>query len=185
MESRMTGSNTTIYSIPACTPTRPRYCFIIKRFVGGPRGVEWEVIEVEIDLSTPGPIKIFSRVSWQYTVQRPTYRLHDSDDDLLLYLPLGRRGQPRASPSVRLLRVGKPDKWRVAKIERVDKLRLSGISVDRDAGFVIISEAEDWTWSPRDCSYICWLDERKAGDAVYSRTKQLISSWSRGLLRRF
>jgi hypothetical protein len=102
MESRASGSlfsvHTKIYSIPACPPTHPRYCFIIKRFLGQSRGVEWEVLEVEIDLSIPGPIKIFSRVSRQYTVQRPTYPLHDSDDDLLLYLPLGREVNPVRPP---------------------------------------------------------------------------------------
>ena len=187
MESPEAGSpfpvQTDIYSIPACRPTHPRYCFIIKRFEGRPQGVEWEVLEVEIDLTIPGPIKIFSRVSQQYTVQCPTYPLHDSDEDLLFYHQLARRGQFRASPSVRFLRVGQPDKWRVARLRGVDEMRLSGLRIDRDAGFVII-------WASggppiHDCSYICWLDERNPSDMVYSRTKELISSWSRGLLQRF
>ena len=187
MESPEAGSpfpvHTNIYSIPACPPTYPRYCFIIKRFLGRPRGVEWEVLEVEIDLTIPGPIKVFSRVSQQYTVQRPSYPLHDCDGDLLFYHQLARRGQFRACPSVRFLRVGRPDKWRVARLRGVDEMRLSGLRVDRDAGFVIIWAPED---SPiRDCGYICWLDERKPSDMVYSRTKELISSWSRGLLQRF
>ena len=134
IESRTTSSpisvQLNIYSIPHCTPTHPRYCLIMGRFLAQSQGVEWEVLEVEIDLSTPGPIKIFSRGSQQYTVQRNTILLHDSDDDLLLYLPLGRRDSPCASLGIRFLRVGKP------------------------------------------------------GSFVYSRTKELISSWSRGLLRR-
>src|SRR5258706_2183812 len=182
MESHSTGSlfsaHTIIYSIHACPPTYPRYCFITKRSLGPSREVEWEVLEVEIDLSIPGPIKIFSRVSQQYTVQRSTSPLHDSNDDLLLYLPLGAGGRPRASPSVRFLRVGKPDKWRVARLGGVDKMRLSTLSVDRDAGYIIISAEEDW---PRYSSFIWWLDETKPGNTVYSRTKELISSWSRGL----
>src|SRR5258706_4784100 len=184
MESRATGSicsvHTTIYSIRACPPTYPRYCFIIKRCLRQSRGVEWEVLEVEIDLSIPGPIKIFSRVSQQYTVQRPTLLIHDNDEDLLLYLPLG-----RPSLSVRLLRVGKPDKGRVARLGGADKMRLSGISVDRDAGYVIIWAAENRSQGTRRCSFVWWLDERRAGDTVYSRTKGLISSYSRGLLTRF
>ncbi len=189
MEPHATGTlypvHTTIYSIPACPPTHPRYCFIIRRFVEQSRGVEWEVLEAEIDLTIPGPIKIFSRVSQQYTVQPSASRLHDNDDDLLLYLPLGRGGLPRASPSVRFLRVGKPDKGRATWLGVIDKMRLSVLRIDRDAGYVIIWTAEGWAWSTRDCGYIYWLDERKAGDTVYSRTKKLISSWSRGLLRRF
>ncbi len=181
MESRGTGSNTTIYPIHTCPPTHPRYCFISKRFLGQFRKVEWEVLEVEIDLSIPGPIKIFSRVSEQYTVQRPTYQLHNNDDDLFLHLPLGRAGRPSASPSVRFLRVGKPDKRRVARLGGVDKMRLFGLSIDKDAGCVIISAGED---PPRQSSFIWWLDESKPGNIVYSRTKELISSWSRGLLRR-
>ena len=186
MESRVTESyyvaRTTINSVHACPPTRPRYCFIIKRFVGQSWKVEWEVLEVEIDLSIPGPIKIFSRVSKQYTVKRPTYLLHNGDDDLLLYLPLGREGRPCASPSIRFLRVGKPDKRRVARLDGVDKMRLCGLSVDRDAGCVIILAEEDW---PHRSSFILRLDESKPGSIVHSRTKELISSWSRGLLRRF
>src|SRR5258706_6505911 len=186
MESPGAGSlfsaHTKIYSIHACPPTHPRYCFIVKRFPELPQGVEWEVLEVEIDLSIPGPIKIFNRVCKQYTVQRPTYKLHNSDHDLLLYLPLGRRGRPRASPSVRFLRVGKPDKGRVTRLGGVDKMRLCGLSVDRDAGCVIILAEED---SPRHSSFIWWLDESKPGRMVYSRTKELISSWSRGLKWRF
>jgi len=140
---------------------------------------------VEMDLSIPGPIKIFSRVSQQYTVQRSTFTVHDSDDDLLLHPPLGRGGQPSASPSVRFLRVGKPNKWRMARLGGIDKMHLCGLCVDRDAGYVIIWVADDWLWWTRDCGYIYWLNERKAGDMVYSRTRELISSWSRGLLRRF
>ena len=140
---------------------------------------------MEIDLSIPGPIKIFSRVSQQYTVQRPTSPIHDIDDDLLLYLPLGRGGQPRASPSVRFLRVGEPDEGRVTRLGGFDNMNFSGLSVDRDAGYVIIWEADDAPWLNGDCGYIFWLDERKAGDMVYSRTKELISSWSRRFLRRF
>ena len=173
-----------IYPIPAFPPT-PKYCFIIDRFVGHSWEVKWEVLEVEIDLSIPGPIKIFSRVSQQYTAQRSISPIRDSDDDLLLYVPLGREGQPHAPPSVRFLRVGKPDKGRVARIGGVDKMDLYGLSVDRGAGYVIIWEAGDFSWSTGACGYIYWLDERKAGDMVYSRTKELVSSWSRGLLRRF
>ena len=147
--------------------------------------MEWEVFDLEIDLSIPGPIKTFSRVSWQYTVQRPAYPLYDSDDDLLFYLPLGRGGRPLAPPSIRFLRVGKPDKWRVARLEGVDKMSLNRLSVDRDSGYVIIWAEDDSPQSTPDCSFIWWLDERQPGNMVYSRTKELISGWSRGLKWRF
>ncbi len=169
----------TIYSIPACSPTHPRYCSIIKRFLEQPREVEWVVLEVEIDLSIPGPIKIFSR---QYTVQRPTIPVHDSDDDLLLDLSTGGGGLPCASLSVRFLRVGK---GRVARLGGVDKVHLSGIHVDRGAVCVMLWAEEAWHQSTRDYSFICWLDEGKPGNMVYLRTKELISSWSRGFLWRF
>ena len=183
MESHATESTyfvqTKIYSIPACPPTRPRYCFIIRRAPRQSWGVDWEVLEVEIDLSIPGPIKIFSRVGRQYTRQATTYLLHNNDDNLLLSLPLGRGYQPSAPLSVRFLRVGKPGKVRVARLGGIDEMYLSGILVDRDAGYVII-----WTQSHCDDSFICWLDERKPDNLVYSRTKELISSWNRRLLRR-
>ena len=188
MESHPTGSTlsvqTKIYSISACPPTHPRYCFIVERAPRPPWRVDWEVLEVEIDLSIPGPIKIFSRVSQQYTVQRPTLLLQDSDDDLLLCLPLARRYLPRASLSVRFLRVGKPGEERLARLGGVDKLRMTGLSVDKGAGYIIIWVADDRP-PYRGDHFIWWLDERKSGNMVYSRTKELISSWSRGLLRRF
>ena len=188
MESRATGSpfrvHSRIYSVLACPPTHPRYCFIIKQLRRQSRRVDWEVIEVEIDLTIPGPIKVFSRVSQQYTVQHPAYSLHDSDEDLLLYLPLGRGGLPRASLSVQFLQVGKPGKERLARLGGIDKLRLSGLSVDRDAGYVIIRASDDRPRWNRLCSFIWWLDERKQGNMVYSRTRELISSWSRRLLKR-
>ena len=188
METRATWSlsspHTTIYSVSTCLPTHPRYCFIIKRLLAQSQGVEWEVLEVEIDLSIPGPIKVFSRVSQQYTVQRPTHPLHDSDDDLLVYLPLGRGRLPRASLSVQFLQVGKPGKAQLARLGGINKMRLSWPRVDKDAGYVIFGAEEYSPQGTRDCSYIWWLDERKPGNMVYSRTKELISSWSRGLLRR-
>ena len=188
MESRAKGSpflvHTKIYSIPGCPPTYPRYCFTIQRLPRQSQTVDWEVIEVEIDLSIPGPIKVFSRVSQQYTVQHPAFPLHDSDEDLLLYLPLGRGGLPPASLSVRFLRVGKLGKKRQARLGGLDKLRLSGLGVDRDAGYVIIWAAEGPPQWYRQCSFIWWLDERNPGNTGHSRTREWISSWSRGLLRR-
>ena len=187
MESRATGSilyvKTNIYYIPACPPAHPRYCVIIERVLRQPQRVEWEVLEAEIDLSIPGPIKVFSRVSKQYTtVQHSAYPLHGRDDDLLLCLPLGRGGLPRASLSIRFLRVGKPSKERLARLGGVDKLCLSRLTVDRDAGYVIISAGHGCT---RNYYFIWWLDKRKPGNMVYLRTRELITSWSRGLLRRF
>ena len=188
MEFHAMGSissvNIQIYSIPACPPTHPRYCFIVKRFQGRPLKVDWEVLEVEIDLSIPGPIKIFSTVSQQYTLQRPTILLHDSDDDLFLYLQLGRGDRPCSSISIQFLRVGKPGRVRIARLAGVDKMHLSALSVDRDAGYVILWAREDLPESTRGSSYICWLDERKPGNMVYSRTKKLISKLESLTLRR-
>jgi hypothetical protein len=76
-----------IYSIPSCRPTHLRYCFILSRVLERSTGMDWEVLEVEINSSIPGPIKIFSEVSRQYTVPRPTYFFHDGDTDLLISLP--------------------------------------------------------------------------------------------------
>ena len=67
----------------------------------------------------------------------------------------------------------------VAKLGGVDQMRLSELSVDRDAGYVII-----WTQWNGGCSFIWWLDERRPGTMLYSRTKELISRWSRGLVSR-
>ena len=186
MESRPTGSHfsahTKIYSIPACPPTHPRYCFIIRVFPETFQAVTWEVLEVEIDLSIPGPIKIFSGVSRQYTVQCKTSPLYDSDDDLLLYLPLGPRDRLWASPGIRFLRVGKPDKERIARLGGVDNMRLSGVTVDRGGGCVIIWAEEDSPLWTRECSFVWWLDERIPDNMVHSRIMEMISSWSRPLM---
>ena len=166
-----------IYSLPASPTTHPRYCFIIERFLEAHRGVGWEVLEVEIDLSIPGPIKIIRRVSQQYTVWRPACPLQDSNDDLILYLPLGPGGLPRASLSVQFLRVREPSKVRVARLEGVDEMPLCGLSLDRDAGHVIIWAAEDWPRCTQICSFIWRVDGRRKRDRILS--------WGRGLLRRF
>ena len=172
---------TTIYSIPAHSPTHPRYCFITTRALGHPSerslGVKWEVFEMEVDLSTPGPIKIFSKLSWKYRVEHPIKLSHDSDHDLFLYPPLQRGGRP----SVRFLRVGNLDTWRWARLGGVDRMHLTGMWVDKDAGYVIAHGDEAWRQSTRDCAFIWWFDVRKPGNMVYSRTKELISSWGRGL----
>ena len=192
MEARAGGPNCScnaeIYSIPTCPSTYPRYCLILKRVLWESRRVDWEILEVEIDMSIPGPIKIFSRVSLQDIVQRPTYPLyplHDNHKDLLLSLPLRRGYLPRASLSVQFLRVGKPGEERVAKLGGVDKMRLSVLRVDRDAGYVIIWVGEDWPGWTRESSFIWWLGERTHGKIVFPRTKELILGWSRGLLKRF
>ena len=171
-----------IYSIPSCRPTHPRYCFILERVLKQSSGMDWEVLEVEIDSTIPGPIKIFSQVSRQYTVPRPTFFFHDGDDDLLLSLP-SKHGQiPHEPLSVRFLRVGEPDDWRVAKLRGVDKMRLAALHVDRDAGYVIAWVKEGWFWWTRECSFIWWIDDRKSGPMVDSPVEGLISGWSGGLL---
>ena len=162
IESRGTWSpsyaHSKIYSISACTPTHPRYCFIIRRFPERSWEAEWMVFEVEIDMGIPGPIKGFSRASQEYTVPCPANSLYDSDDDLLLCFQLGRADLSCASLSIRFLRVGKPGEKRLARLG-VDQLRFNGLSVDKDAGYVIFWVADDQSWGTRDCSFIWWLDE--------------------------
>ena len=174
-----------IYSITSCRPTHPRYCFILSRVLGQSTGMDWEVFEVEINSSIPGPIKIFSQVSRQYTIPRPTYFFHDGDTDLLLSLPSEHNHIPRAPLSVRFLRVGKPDDWRVARLGGVDKMRLVGLHVDRDAGYIIAWVQEGCLWWRRECSFIWWIDERKSGSMVDSPVKVSMSGQSRGLLWSF
>ena len=134
-------------------------------------------------MRTPGPIKVISTVSSQYRTQRPAYQSHDSDDNLFLYLPPPY--QPQFGPStIRFLRVGKPDTWRVVRFLGAHKMRREGLRVDRDAGYVIIWGRERRRRSSRKCCFIWWsVDVRKPGNMA--RTKELISSWSRGLLQHF
>ena len=118
--------------------------------------LRFEVLEVEIDLSIPGPIKIFNRVSQQYTRQASTNPLHDNDGDLLLYTP---RGEQRSvSFSVQFLRVGEPGEVRVARLGGMDKFALSALNVDRDAGYVMIFATNEQHGPFHGCSYIWWLD---------------------------
>ena len=107
METRTKGSigsfHEEIYSIPSRLPEHPRFCFICSRTLEKSKGMDWEIFEVEVDLSIPGPIKIFSQVNRQYTVPRPTYFFHDSDDDLLLSLPLVHGHTPTSPLGIRFL----------------------------------------------------------------------------------
>ena len=186
MKTYTTGSigsvHEEIYSIPSYLPKHPRYCFILSRVLEGSEGMDWEIIEVEVDLSIPGPIKIFGRVSRQYTVSRPTYFHHDGDEDLLLSLPSECGHIPRAPLSVRFLRVGKPDDWRVAELEGVEKMRISALQVDRDAGYIIAWVREGWLWWTRRSPFIWWVDGRKPGPVGHPPVKDLTSGWGSGSL---
>jgi len=165
-----------IYSIPACLPTHPRYCFIVERRLRGYQGKFWDIFKVEIDLSIPGPIKGLSGVcQWSSAVPRGTYVDHCSDDDVLLTLPSVHGIIPCAPLSIRFLRVGTPDDWRAVNVRGMDKMRLSGLHVDRHAGYIIAWVEEGRSRWARECSFIWWIDERKPDD--------LISRWSRRLLR--
>jgi len=182
METHTPGSigslHEEIYAIPSCLPTHPRYCIIFDRVLEHSSKMDWEVFEVEIDLSITGPIKIFSRISRQYNVPRSTYSFHDGDDDLLLSLPSEGGHIPCVPLSVRFLRVGKPDDWRVATLRGIDKMRVAGLHVDRDAGYIITWVREGWLWWTRECSFIWWIDETKLGPMVHSPVKDLTSGWS-------
>ena len=175
--------HTDIYSIPSCLSTHPRYCFIF-RPPGQSAKTNWEILEVEIDLRVPGPIKIFSKVSRQYTVMHQTQRFHCLSDDLLLSIPSEYGHMPRAPPGVHFLRVGKPDDWRVVKLGGVDKMRFWLLDVDKDAGYIIAWAEQCWPWRTHERrSFIWWIDKRKPGQVVH--LKDLITGWCRGLLRGF
>ena len=171
-----------IYSIPSCRPTHPRYCFVLNRVLERSAGMDWEVLEVEIDPSIPGPIKIFSQVSRQYTVPRPNYFFHDGEDDLLLYLPSEYNRRPCAPLRVRFLRVGKPDHWRVVKLGGMNKMRLAKLHVDKDAGYIIAWVLEGCLWWKREYSFIWWVDERRSGLVIDSAVESLIPEQIRRLL---
>jgi len=162
-----------IYSIPSCLPKRPRYCFIVTRLLGSGKAEDWEIFEVEIDLCIPGPIKIFSRVSRQYTVARPTnfYLNNHNVDDLLLSVGAFTFFQPI---KVRFLQVGKPDVWREVKLGGVNKTicLLAGLHVDRDAGYIIALGSEG-ILCPQALSFIWWIDDRKLDAVVQRRTGHL------------
>ena len=191
METRIKGSigsvHEEVYSIPSCLPTHPRYCFVFNRVLEGSRGIGryWDIFEVEMDLSIPGPIKIFSRISRQYTVPRPTYFFHASDDDLLLSLPSEHGNTPHSPLSIRFLQVGQPDDWRVVKLGDVDKMRVTGLHVDRNAGYIISWVREGRLWWTREYPVIWWVGDRKPGTVARSPVKDLTSGWGRGSLWRF
>lgn len=172
-----------IYPIPSCLPTYPRYCFILSR--GLFPGIDWEILEVEIDLSIPGPIKIFSSISQQYTVPHQSYICHASDDDLLLSLPSKVGFIPNAPLHVRFLRVGKPEEWREARLGGVNPMRLARLHVNKDVGYIIAWVKEGRLWWTRERAFIWWVDGKKQGHTVRSLVQGGTSGWSRRLLRPF
>ena len=149
-----------IYSIPSCLPNHPRYYFILTRYLDNGERQDWEILEVEVDLSIPGPIKIFSRVSRQCIVAHSTNMFHHSIDDLLLSADDFMFSKPL---EVRFLQVGKPDVWRELKLGK--KIYVDGLLVDRDAGYIIASGSED-IFGRRGLSFIWWVDDRKLGAVV-------------------
>ena len=164
-----------IYSIPASLPTHPRYCVTVERRLGRYQGNFWDSFEVEIDLSIPGPIKGLSGVrQWSSVAPPGTCSYQCSDDDLLLTFPSVHGIIPCAPLSIRFLRVGTSDDWRAVKVRGMDKMRLSGLHVDRHAGYIIAWVEGRSRWA-RECSFIWWIDESEPDD--------LISRWTRRLLR--
>jgi hypothetical protein len=146
----------TIYPFPSDTPLHPRYCFTYARVVRELRSTEvsWEDLEIEIDLSIPGPIKPFRRITQGSTVSRPG---HAADDNLLLFSPLS-YGIPRGPLRVRFSRVGWQDAWRVANVKGYDKMRMRGLFIDRDAGYIYGHVQDDSLRQTRDCPIVWWFD---------------------------
>jgi len=171
-----------ICSIPSCLPKHPRYCFILTRYLENGEVKYWEILEVEIDLSMPGPIKIFSRVSRQNNVACPANIFHHSVEDLLLSVPVanGHGYINFSSLKVRFLQVGRPNGWREVKLEIEGKKKLAVLHVDRDAGYITASVKEGWDERSQACYFIWWIDVRKPG--AYGTVKDLSSGWSHGPL---
>jgi len=169
-----------IYSIPSCLPNHPRYCFILARHLESGEGKDWGILELEIDLSIPGPVKTFSRVSRQYTVAPPTDSnlAHHNVDDLLLSAD----GSVYLRPlKVGFLQVGKPDVWQEVTLGGVDKIYLVRLHVDRDAGYITAFGSGCMNRRSWECSYIWWIDVRKPGAVVQRRTYYLdgvMDCWS-------
>ena len=173
-----------IYSIPTCLPTHPRYSFIIKKYkCGGSRRDFWDFRGAEIDLSVPGPIKgistFFNSDGWDLSPYRSSYTC--SDDDLFLTYPSVYGHIRDAVPiNIRFLRIGRPaGYWREVNVEGVDKMRVSGLHVDKHAGYIIAWVKENRLLGTRESSFIWWINERKA---EYSSVMDLISGWNRRLL---
>jgi hypothetical protein len=175
-----------IFSVPSCLPKHPRYYFIFSRVLERTIRMDWEIFEVEVDLTIPGPIKIFGRVSRQYAVPRPTSHVHQSIDDLLLSFPSEHDDTPCSPLSVRFLQVGKLDGWRAVKLKGVNEMYLSRLHVDRDAGYIIAwVRYYQYMQGARECSFIWWIGGSKPGAVVHSPAKDLTSGWSCGRLWSF
>ena len=172
-----------IYSIPACLPTHPRYCLIVGRRLGQRQNI-WDIFEVEIDLSMPGPIKGIREVSQSsIAVSRGTHLYHCSDDHMVLILPSVHGTIPHAPLSIRFLRVGTLGDWRAVKVGGMDKMCVSGLHVDRHAGYIMAWVKEGRFQWARECAFIWWIDERNQDMVWHSWVRDLVSSWSRRLLR--
>lgn len=144
-----------IYSIPhdAGTSVYPKYRFVLSSF-----NTSWEVFDVELDLTVPGPLKPFRSVKHHNTMLSPDVRtcLAASDGDLLVLFTSG-VSTPwciNVRSFSQSLEESDVQSWRVSQVEELNRLDWSWLYVDRAAGYLLMGQGVDGNRQAR----IWWFD---------------------------
>ena len=173
----MGSINEQIYPSPSNTSAHPRYYFVLERNFESYIKMVSEVLTIEIDLSVPGPIKAFGRVVQEYTVPNQIRRFRAANDDVQLFFPFFYGDTPRVPPIVRSWGLGSRDAGRVANVEGIEEMRLDGVFVDRDAGYILAWVREGSLSWARDSAIIWWFSPTHTASPI----KRLLSGWSQKL----
>jgi len=164
---RWFSSSEDIYAIPhdagttgpMSTTAYPKY-----RFVLFYSHLSWDIFDVELDLTVPGPLKPFRSVKHHSTTPGPGIRfsLNASDGDLLVVFTLC-----DSTPTLVNIRSFSPtfeesdgECWRVGRVEGLEKLVWSWLYIDRAAGYLLTSVdvGPGGVEGVRPCPFIWWFD---------------------------
>ena len=174
---RWFSSSEDIYAIPhdagttgpMSTTAYPKY-----RIVLSYPHFSWDIFDVELDLTVPGPLKPFRSVRHYRTRPGPDiqYSIDSLDGDLLVLSTFC-----TSAPTLFNVRSFSPtfeesdsECWRVGRVEGLDRLLWSWLYVDRAAGYFLASvdvgpgSGEGFHVQP--CPFVWWFDWVSSGEDI-------------------
>jgi len=163
-----------IYAIPhdaGTTGSMLTTAYLKYRFVLFYSHMAWDIFDVVLDLTVPGPLKPFRSVGHHRITHRPGAGMRDSidaSDGNLLVVFTGRRSPPtlvNVRSFLPTLEESDSECWRVGRVEGLDRLVWCWLYVDRAAGYLLTSEPGG-IGDVRPSSFIWWFDWVSSGEDI-------------------
>lgn len=149
------------------------------RFVLSYSSTSWDVFDVELDLTVPGPLKPFQSIKHHSRTLSPDVRtcIDGSDGDLVVLFTIS--VSPPRCINVRsfshTLEESDSQGWRVAQVEGLNRLVWSWLYVDRTAGYLLMGPGGDGNGQ----AHIWWFDGVPSSgkdEPVHSRGKDKVAA---------